>query len=77
MKAELVEYGEAVLLKDRPEVGLQAGDVGCIVMIHKDGEAFEVEFMTKDGDTRAVLTLERDCVRPAAPNDMPHVRTLA
>ncbi len=75
--AELIEHGEAVLLQDRPDAGLRAGDVGCVVMIYENGAAYEVEFVTKDGDTRAVLTLEREAVRPAAPNDMPHVRSLA
>ncbi len=48
------EHDRIVLLKDLPEDGLQAGDVGTVVHIHRQGEAFEVEFMTLDGGTVAV-----------------------
>ncbi len=51
------EHDRIVLLKDLPEDGLQAGDVGTVVHIHRQGEAFEVEFMTLDGGTVAVVTL--------------------
>jgi len=29
-----------------PEESLEAGDVGTVVHIHKDGAAYEVEFVT-------------------------------
>ena len=75
--AELVEYGEAILMKDQPQVGLRAGDVGAVVMIYQDGAAYEVEFVTKQGKTLAVLTLPSDEVRAPSSEDMPHVRAMA
>ena len=54
-----------MLTRDIPEKKLKAGDVGTVVMVYKDGEAFEVEFMTLDGDTFALATLmaDRMCAR--------------
>lgn len=45
-------------------VGLEAGDVGTVVLIHEGGRGYEVEFATLTGDTRAVATLTADQVRP-------------
>lgn len=52
------EHERAVLTMDLPEYGLQAGDVGVVVHIYKDGEAYEVEFFTLEGDTLDVVTVE-------------------
>ena len=37
--------------------GLKAGDVGTIVYIQGNGEAFEVEFLKSDGYTVAIATV--------------------
>jgi hypothetical protein len=68
------ELDLAVLLADVPDEGLVAGDVGTVVLVHADGAAYEVEFMTEEGDTVAVITLEADEVRPAKPGEMQHAR---
>ena len=47
----LEEHDRIVLTDDVSEPGLKAGDVGTIVHVHRDGEAFEVEFLTLDGYT--------------------------
>jgi len=65
------------LLKDLPEDGLQAGDVGTVIHIHRQGEAFEVEFMTLDGGTVAVITLLSSQIRAVSKRDIAHVRELA
>ena len=39
------EHDRVVLTKDLPEEKLKAGDVGTVVHIHRQGEAFEVEFV--------------------------------
>ena len=65
------------MLKDLPEDGLQAGDVGTVVHIHRQGEAFEVEFMTLDGGTVAVITLLSFQIRAVSKRDITHVRELA
>ncbi|HHT9108334.1 MAG TPA: DUF4926 domain-containing protein [Candidatus Wunengus sp. YC64] len=71
------EHDRIVLLKDLPEDGLQAGDVGTVVHIHRQGEAFEVEFMTLDGGTVAVVTLLSSQIRAVSKRDITHVRELA
>jgi len=43
------EYDRIVLNADLPEHGLELGDVGTVVMIHRGGEGFEVEFIALDG----------------------------
>ena len=70
------EHDRIVLLKDLPEDGLQAGDVGTVVHIHRQGEAFEVEFMTLDGGTVAVITLLSSQIRAVSKRDITHVREL-
>lgn len=71
------EHDRIVLLKDLPEDSLQAGDVGTVVHIHRQGEAFEVEFMTLDGGTVAVITLLSSQIRAVSKRDITHVRELA
>ncbi len=71
------EHDRIVLLKDLPEDGLQAGDVGTIVHIHRQGAAFEVEFMTLDGGTVTVITLLSSQIRAVSKRDITHVRELA
>ena len=73
----ITEHDRIVLLKDLPEDGLQAGDVGTVVHIHRQGEAFEVEFMTLDGGTVAVVTLLSSQIRAVSKRDITHVRELA
>ena len=71
------EHNRIVLLKDLPEDGLQAGDVGTVIHIHRQGEAFEIEFMTLDGGTVAVITLLSSQIRAVSKRDIAHVRELA
>jgi len=70
------EHDRVVLLKDVPEEGLKAGDVGTIVHVYRNGEAFEVEFMTLDGRTVAIVTLPALDVRTVSSRDITHVREL-
>ena len=71
------EHDRIVLLKDLPEDGLQSGDVGTVVHIYRQGEAFEVEFMTLDGGTVAVVTLLSSQIRAVSKRDITHVRELS
>jgi len=68
------EHKSVVLTEALPSTGLEAGDVGVVVHVHCNGEAFEVEFMTLDGTTLAVETLRASQVRAAGDRDIPHVR---
>jgi hypothetical protein len=70
----ITEHASVVLTEDISSSGLQAGDVGVVVYIHRQGAAYEVEFMTLDGGTLAIETLEARQVREAGSCDVPHVR---
>jgi len=70
------EHDRVVLTKAIPEQGLTAGDVGTVVHVHKNGEAFEVEFLTLHGETVALATLEVSQVRPVQKREITHARLL-
>jgi Domain of unknown function (DUF4926) len=72
----LKELQRVVLLTSIPTEGLEAGDVGTIVHLYRDGQAYEVEFVALDGHTRAVATVEADQVRPVTRRDMTHSREI-
>ena len=66
-----------VLVHDLAAYGLTQGDVGAVVHCYKDGVAFEVEFVTGEGTTIAVLTLSQQDIRPMHAREILHVRALA
>jgi hypothetical protein len=68
------EHSSVVLTEPLPAVGLEAGDVGVVVHVHRNGEAFEVEFMTLDGNMLTIETLTAKQIRAARNRDIPHVR---
>ncbi len=70
------ELDVVALTCNLPEQGLVRGDVGTVVLVHGAGEAYEVEFVGYDGHTVALLTLERDQLRPLDARDIPHAREL-
>lgn len=51
------ELDLVVLNHEAPKHGLKAGDVGTVVHCYEDGLGYEVEFVTAEGKTLAVLTL--------------------
>jgi hypothetical protein len=71
------EFDPVVLTKDLPEHGLQAGDVGWVVMIHAAGAGYEIEFVTLAGDTVSVVTVPADAVRPVRAKEIAHARRVA
>ena len=71
------ELDAVVLTNARPEHGLQAGDVGWVVLVHEGGAGYEVEFVTLNGETVSVETLSADAVRPARRNEIAHARRVA
>lgn len=73
---KIKELDCVVLTKNLPEENLEAGDVGTVVHIHKDGVAYEVEFITLAGSTVAVATVEASDLRPVGKRDISHVREL-
>ena len=52
----MLEEHCVALTDEVADPGLKAGDVGTIVHVHRDDEAFEVEFLTLDGHTAALVT---------------------
>jgi hypothetical protein len=71
------EHDCVVLTQDIPDEDLRAGDVGTVVHIHREGAAYEVEFMTLTGRTIAVVTVLPSQLRPVSSHDVSHVRELA
>jgi hypothetical protein len=71
------EHDLVVLVSDIPEENLKTGDVGTVVLVHRGGAGFEVEFATLAGETLAVVTLPADTVRPVAGDEIAHVRRVA
>ena len=73
----MIEEHERVVLKSPvPAEGLEAGDVGTVVHLYRDGLACEVEFTTLEGKTAAVVTLEAAQVRPVGKREITHAREL-
>ena len=70
------ELDRVVLTEPIPAEGLEAGDVGTVVHVYRDGRAFEVEFTTLDGKTAAVVTVEASDVRPVGRREITHARAL-
>jgi hypothetical protein len=56
--------------------GLKEGDVGTVVHCYNDNEGYEVEFVTAEGKTLAVLTLTSFDIRPIQHAEILHVRLL-
>ena len=48
------EHAQVVLTEAIPGVGLEAGDVGVVVHVHRNGEAYEVEVLTFDGNSISI-----------------------
>ena len=70
------ELDTVVLARDIHEHGLRQNDVGAIVHCYKNNKAFEVEFVTGEGETIAVLTLTEADIRPVSRREILHVREL-
>jgi len=71
------ELDTIVLAHDIEEYDLKSGDIGAVVHSYKNNMAYEVEFITGEGETIAVLTLAPDDVRPMREREILHVRELA
>jgi len=71
------ELDPVVLTQSLPDQGLEAGDVGCVVMIHEGGRGYEVEFTALTGDTLAVATVPASAIRPVGRKEIAHVRMVA
>lgn len=70
------ELDTVVLTTELPEHGLKAGDLGTVVLVHTHG-GYEIEFITLDGETVAVVSLAPDQVRPVGRREIAHARPVA
>lgn len=70
------EHDRVVLKTAVAAEALEAGDVGTVVHVYRDGAAYEVEFTTLNGDTAAVVTVEASQVRPVHNREITHAREL-
>jgi hypothetical protein len=71
------ELETVVLARDLDAHSLKRGDVGSVVHLYDDGAAYEVEFVTAEGKTVALLTLGRDDIRPMNTGEILHAREIA
>jgi hypothetical protein len=71
------ELDTVFLTRDIPAEGLRKGDLGAVVLVHQNGAAYEVEFVTLDGETLAVVTLPAEAVRATTGREIAHVREVA
>lgn len=71
------EHERVVLTAAVADQGLEAGDVGTVVHVYRDGRAYEVEFTTLEGQTAAVVTIEASDVRPVSRREITHARELS
>ena len=72
----LEEHDRIVLTDDISDSGLKAGDVGTIVHMYPNGEAFEVEFLTLDGNTAALASVLPSQARLVTRTDITHTREI-
>lgn len=71
------ELDRVVLTTALPEEGLEAGDIGTVVLVHGDSKGYEVEFTTLDGNTFAVVTVFAGQVRPTQARELAHARMVS
>lgn len=71
------EHDRVVLLGHVEGAALEAGDVGTVVHVYASGQAYEVEYLSLDGNTVAVVKLDADRVRPVDARDVSHARVPA
>lgn len=71
------ELDTVVLIHDLADYGLNKGDIGVVAHCYENGKAYEVEFVTADGNTVAILTLTDNDVRLLRHKEILHVRELS
>ena len=70
------ELDTVVLVRDLENYGLEQGDIGAVVHCCGQGSAYEVEFVTGEGRTVALIALAEADLRPLGAQDVLHARTL-
>lgn len=70
------ELDLVVLTHDIEKFGLKSGDFGTVVHCYEDKKGFEVEFVTVEGKTIAVVTLTATDLRSFDNAEILHAREL-
>ena len=71
------ELDTIVLTHDIAEYSLKEGDLGALVHVYKNEKALEVEFVTAEGKTIALLTLTPKDIRSIDRGEILHVMGFA
>jgi hypothetical protein len=72
----IAELDRVILTTDISEYSLEQGDIGTVVLVHQDGKGYEVEFVTLDGETVAIISLFAAQVRPISNREIAHARVI-
>jgi hypothetical protein len=79
MSDRISELDLIVLTRDLPDEGLEAGDVGVVLLTHEGHDdvppGYTIEVTTLLGDTIAVTSVPADMVRPVSELDVRHTRS--
>lgn len=70
------ELDQVELLEDLPDRGLKAGDVGTVMLVHGNRKGFTLEFLTWDGETVAIATVDSGQIRSIRSKEIPRTRRL-
>jgi len=70
------ELDSVVLKENVTKYNLAKGDIGTVVLVHNDGEGYEVEFITLGGETIAVTTLFPSQIRKIFEMEIANARSL-
>lgn len=68
------ELDSVMLTTDLAGYGLERGDIGTVVLIHRGGKGYEVEFVALGGETVAVTSVLASQVRPVDRREIAHAR---
>lgn len=73
----LQQHDQVVLTNPLPALRLEPGDLGVVVHVHAVDAVWEVEFLSLDGRTIGVETLQASQLRPVSASAVPHERLRA
>lgn len=71
------EHDQVVLVCPLAALGLEPGDVGSVTHVHAHGAAYVVEFLSLDGRTLGVQTLQASQLRPVSAGAVAYERLRA
>jgi Domain of unknown function (DUF4926) len=69
------EHDRVALTEDIPEYGLKRGDIATVVMVHSI-PGYELEFVTLNGETLAVISVFPQQVRAIGRREIAQAREL-